>query len=93
MIAIEMRDELFREAYFEKFLALKSIFIKEIPELIYDANHRLDNGKIISVIYVQKDNVSIHNKQTWGGIYAFFNEKMNKIETLFISFEYFIKDI
>ena len=93
MIAIEMRDELFREAYFEKFLALKSIFTEEIPELIYDDNHQLDNGKIISAIYVQIDQVSIHNKQTWGEIYAFFNEKMNKIETLFISYEDFIKDV
>ena len=93
MIAIEMRDELFREAYFEKFLALKSIFMEEIPELIYDDNHQLENGKIISAIYVQKDQVSIHNKQTWGEIYAFFNEKMNKIETLFISYKDFIKDV
>jgi len=93
MIDVEMRDEIFREAYFEKFLALKSLFLAELSELIFDKNHQLPNGKIISRIYVEKQGVSIHNKQTWREIYMFFNENMNILESLFVEYKDFIKDV
>ncbi len=93
MIDIEMKDDLFREAYFDKFLALKSLFQEEIPGLIFEPQYRLENGKIISRVYKELPGVSIHNKNTWGEIYAFFNENMDKLEKLFKEYEDFIKDI
>jgi hypothetical protein len=93
MIDIEMKDELFREAYFEKFLSLKSIMLSEIPDLIFDFNHYMDNGKLISRIYVELHNVSIHNKNTWQDIYQFFVTNMDKLEHIFTTYKDFIKDI
>ncbi len=92
-IDIEMKDELLREIYFDKFLSLKGILTTEIPNLVFDKNHYLENGKKISRIYVELPNVSIHNKDTWATIYQFFNEKMDKIENIFIEYQDFIKDI
>jgi len=37
--------------------------------------------------------VSIHNKQTWREIYTFFNENMNILESLFVEYKDFIKDV
>jgi len=93
MIDIEMKDDLFREAYFDKFLSLKNIFMKEIPELIFEPNFQLENGKRISRIYIELPHVSIHNKKTWPEIYLFFNKHMDKLEKLFIEYEDYIKDI
>ena len=93
MIDIEMKDPLFREAYFDKFLSLKNILKAEIPDLIFHKEHRLDNGKTISRIYTELTEVSIHNKNSWHKIYHFFNDNMPKLETVFIDYNEFIKDV
>jgi len=93
MIDIEMKDPLFREAYFDKFLALKPLLTEAVPGLIFDPEYRLDNGKIISRIYKELPGVSIHNKDTWHDIYRFFNENMPKLEEVFKEHQDFIKDI
>ena len=93
MIDIEMKDDLFREAYFDKFLSLKNIFTKELPELIYSPKYTFENGKTISRLYLELPNVSIHNKDTWPEIYDFFNRNMGKLESLFIEYQDYIKDV
>ncbi len=93
MIDLEMKDSLFREAYFDKFLSLKKLFMDEIPHLIFDPEYQLENGKLISRIYIELPGVSIHDKNSWPLIYAFFNENMEKLEKLFIEYQDFIKDI
>lgn len=90
---IEMNDEVFRNAYFEKIQSLENLFLGEIPELFLDENFTLQNGKIISKIWVEKTGVSIFNKNTWRDIFEFFVENMDKMETLFLDYEDFIKDI
>jgi len=93
MIDLEMKEPLFREAYYDKFLALKSILQETVPGLIFDPAYRLDNGKVISRIYKELPGVSIHNKNTWGEIYRFFNENMPKLEVVFKEYQDFIQDI
>ncbi len=93
MIDIEMKDPLFREAYFDKFLSLKNILQAEIPDLIFHKEHRLDNGKTISRIYTELTGVNIHNKNSWTDIYKFFNDNMPKLESIFLEYKDFIKDI
>lgn len=90
---IEMNNEVFRNAYFEKIQSLENLFLGEIPELFLDENFTLQNGKIISKIWVEKNGVSIFNKNTWRDIFEFFVENMDKMETLFLDYEDFIKDI
>jgi len=92
-IDIAMLNNDTRTQYFDKFISLKSLFLEEIPELIFDDDYYLESGKIISRIYIQLDKVSIHNKNTWQEIYLFFVDQMNKLEILFIEHADFIKNI
>lgn len=91
-IDIAMKSDEKRKQYFDKFLSLKNIFLSEIPELIFDDHYRLENNKVISRIYIQLENVSIHNKNTWQQIYDFFIINMEKLEKLFIEYQDFIKN-
>lgn len=90
---IEMKDELYRNAYYEKIWSLESILEDEIGEFIKDEFYTLDNGKVISRIWVEKIGVSIFNKQTWPDIFAFFVAKMDAFERFYYEYEDFIKDV
>lgn len=72
---------------------MESILEDEIGAFSKDEFYVLENGKVISRIWVEKNGVSIFNKQTWPDIFEFFVEKMDAFERLFYEYEDFIKDI
>jgi len=81
-----------RIEYWEKMQSLKQILISEyISDLIFEDEYFLENGKEISRIYLQKDNVCIHNKNTWQETMVFLNEYMQKFEAFFLEYEAIIK--
>ena len=85
-------DELIRAYYFEKLESLKKILKEEyLPEAIYDDSYELPEGKIISRIYTQIDNVSIHKKSDWPQVKKFLAQNMIKLEEFFTDFQDFIK--
>lgn len=93
-IDIEHRNEEKRVAYFEKIEALKNILEEEfIPDLVYQKNFTLDNGKTISRIWVEKTGISVSNSNDWDTIFYFFNEKMNSLELFYLEYDGFIKDV
>ena len=93
-IDIEHRNEEIRLAYFEKIVALKNILEEEfIPDLVYQKNFTLDNGKTISRIWVEKTGISVSNSNDWDTIFYFFNEKMNSLELFYLEYDGFIKDV
>jgi hypothetical protein len=93
-IDIEHRNEEKRVAYFEKIEALKNILEEEfIPDLVYQKNFTLDNGKTISRIWVEKTGISISNRTCWNEIFEFFNENMNALELFYLEYDEFIKDV
>ena len=92
-IDIEMRDELFRSAYYEKIWSLEEMLKEEVGEIQKDEFFTLENGKVISRIRVKKDNVSVFNKNTWQEIFQFFVEKMDGFERFYYEYEDFIKDV
>ena len=92
-IDIEMRDELFRNAYYEKIWSLEEMLKEEVGEIQKDEFYTLENGKVISRIWVTKDNVSVFNKNTWQEIFQFFVEKMDGFERFYYEYEDFIKDV
>lgn len=93
-IDIEHRNEEKRVAYFEKIEALKNILEEEfIPDLVYQKNFTLDNGKTISRIWVEKTGISVSKRNDWDTIFYFFNEKMNVFELFYLEYDEFIKDI
>ncbi|MCZ8198778.1 MAG: DUF4268 domain-containing protein [Flavobacterium sp.] len=93
-IDIEPKDDIKRIAYFEKLESLKNIIDEEfIKDLVYEKNYYLENGKVISRVWVEKSGVSISNKSYWDDIFDFFNDKMNALELFYEQYDEFIKDI
>lgn len=76
----------------EKLSSLKSIITTDfLPNAIFKDDYILDNKKEISRIYVTKENVSIHNKNTWQETMVFLNENMQKFEAFFEDYSDIIK--
>lgn len=91
---IEPKDEEYRKIYFEKIESLKTILLENyLPDANFEKNFQLENGKIISRIWVEIDNISINNKSTWNTIFNFFAEKMESFEYFFYEYEDYIKDL
>lgn len=94
LLDIEPRDPEKRIIYFEKIESLKTILIEEyLAEAIFEREFYLENGKLISRIWVQIDQVSINNRKTWDTIFDFFNEHMGAFELFFYEYEEYIKDL
>jgi hypothetical protein len=94
LLDIEPKDEELRKIYFEKIESLKSILLEDyLSEAIFERNFYLENGKVISRIWIDKTNVSLNNKNTWGDIFRFFNETMDAFERFFYEYEDYIKDL
>ena len=58
-----------------------------LTDAIFDADHTLENGKIISRVYVTEDNVSIYNRESWNTAAVFLNEKMELLERFFLEYQ------
>lgn len=93
MVLVEIEGSLeHRIKYFEKMQSLQTILEEEfLPEVVYDEEFELENGKEISCVYVEKQGVSIHNKNTWQETMEFLNEKMQKFEDFWYEYEDFFK--
>ncbi len=92
-IDIEMKDPLFRNAYYEKLVSLEDMFEEYLGKVYFDEFYQMDNGKIISRVWVDKHGVSIYNKDSWRDIFEFYVEKMTAFEKLFYDYEDYIKDV
>jgi len=87
LLDIEPHEEEKRKIYFEKIESLKNILLDEyLPDALFERNFYLDTGKAISRIWVEKNNVSVNNKNTWGEIFAFFNSSMAQFELFFYEY-------
>lgn len=85
-------DPILRSYYFEKIESLKLLLKEEVSsDLIFDQNYVLESGKTIGRVYLQKDNVSIHNKQSWPEVFDFFNSNMTSLERFFVEYQDIIK--
>ena len=72
----------------EKLVSLKWILLDEyLPDANFEDGYFLKNGKEISRIYIEKEGVSIHNKNTWQETMVFFYEKMSRFEDFFKAYE------
>ena len=85
LLDIEPKDEEKRKIYYEKIESLKTILHEEyLPEAILERNFYLDNGKVISRIWIEKLNVSLNNRKYWPEIFEFFSETMTKLFLTFL---------
>ena len=94
LLDIEPKDEEKRKIYYEKVESLKTILLEDyLDDVIFERNFYLENGKVISRIWVEKTGISINNKNTWPDIFDFFAEKMDAFERFFYENEDYIKDL
>ncbi|WP_445457686.1 DUF4268 domain-containing protein [Flavobacterium sp. HNIBRBA15423] len=94
LLEIEPKDDEKRIIYFEKVESLKTVLIDNfIEDAIFERHFYLDNGKEVSRIWVEKEGVSINNKNTWQEIFDFFYEKMDAFERFFYEYEDYLKDL
>ncbi len=93
MISIDAtsNDPVLRVYYYEKLESLKSLLQEEVsPTLSFDPEYVLDSKKTVSRVYLLKEEVSIHNKNSWPEVFEFFNTNMDKLENFFIEYKDFI---
>lgn len=83
-IDIETSDVEKRIEIWEKLIALKSILKNNyLQKVKFEDSLILENHKEVSRIYIEKNNVSIHNKNTWQETMIFLQDNMRKFETFF----------
>ena len=78
--------------YFEKLQSLQTILRDEfLPQAILAEEYELDNGKIISRVYVRKEGVNIHNKEDWPEVKEWLQEQMALLELFFLEYRDYIE--
>ncbi|GAB2768364.1 DUF4268 domain-containing protein [Salinimicrobium soli] len=84
---ISDEDEMIRAYYFKKLQSLKTILENEyLPEVVFDQNYLLPEGKEIARIYVKLENVSVYNKKDWPKVKEWLAEKMEALEAFFVEY-------
>ena len=94
IVAIESAatDDIDRAYYFDKLICLKNLLLEDVSsELNFEEDYLLPSGKIVSRCYLQLENVSIHNKNTWPEVFDFFNTYMSKAEEFFLEYKEYIE--
>ena len=81
LIAIEPTDPERREELWNRMLAVKAWLTEDyLPEAVFEEQYFTETGKEIARVYVKREGVNIHNKDTWGETMAFLNEAIGKME-------------
>lgn len=84
-------DEIMRAYYFEKLESLKTILTTDyLPDIVFEENYPLPEGKNVSRIYTEIKGVNIHNKKNWPMVMEFFEDRMNLLELFFLEYKDFI---
>lgn len=90
---IEMKDDLYRNAYYEKIWSLENMLKDYVGDFNKDEFYTNESGKVFSRYWVELHNVSVYNKDTWREIFEFFVEKMDGFERFYADFEDYIKAV
>lgn len=94
MMDIEPKEEDKRIIYFEKMESLKSILLEEfLPDAVFEKDFHLENGKVISRIWVEQTGISLYNMASWAMIFRFFNMQMDAFERFFYEYEDYLRDL
>ncbi len=94
MVSLDVEDlsEDRRAALWDNLLSLKAIIGESLPDAQFEEVFILENQKVISRIYVQKEKVSIHDKNTWEDTMIFFKGNMSLLEEFFLEYQDVLKN-
>jgi len=74
--------------------SLKSIVLEDyLPEAVFERNYHLENGKIVSRVWVNLEQVSINNRATWETVFEFFATQMDAFERFFYEYQDYLSDL
>lgn len=94
LLDIEHRTDEKRIVYFEKLESLKTILEDDfVKDLVFEKHFTLESGKTISRIWVEKNGLSISNRNHWDEIFDFFYENMNALEMFYFEYGDYIRDL
>jgi Domain of unknown function (DUF4268) len=94
MLDIEPKETEKRKEYYERMQSLSTLLREEyLPEAIFEENFYLENGKVISRIWVEISGISLFNMATWAMIFRFFNSNMDAFERFFEEYNDIIKGV
>lgn len=94
LLEIEPRDEEKRIIYYEKMESLKSILLEDyLPNAVFERNFHLENGKMVSRVWVSLENVSVNNRENWETIFDFFTTQMDAFERFFYEYQDYLSDL
>jgi len=91
-IDLETRNMDKRIELYEKLEALKKL-LEEAMEapMNWELDYVRENGKSVSRIYLQKENIDIYNKETWSRAHQFMYENMMKLESFYRDYNDYLK--
>ena len=91
-IDLETRNMDKRIELYEKLEALKKL-LEEAMEapMNWELDYVRENGKSVSRIYLQKENIDIYNKETWSRAHQFMYENMMKLESFYREYNDYLK--
>ncbi len=90
-IGIELShpDAGIQELFFEQFTEFKSILNQYLgEEWEWQLHYRDDEGKLISRIYTQINEVGIYNKNDWPALISFFKPRMIALDEFWNDVKY-----
>ena len=93
MVSLDVSGDLAqRIETWEKLISLKNILLNDfLPNAHFKDYYLLENQKEISRVFVEKHNVSIHNKNTWQETMVFLHSNMVSFEEFYLNFEDILK--
>ena len=91
-IDLETRNMDKRIELYEKLESLKKL-LEEAMEapMNWDLEYIRENGKSVSRIYLQKENIDIYDKETWSRAHQFMYENMMKLELFYREYSDYLK--
>lgn len=91
-IDIETKSMDKRLEMYEKLDAVKKLLHKAMQhELTWELDYTRENGKSISRIYTQLENVNIYDRDCWGDVYKFFFLNMVRLESFYEEYRDYLK--
>lgn len=93
MVSMDIEDlpEEKRLELWNKLYSLRTIISAEyLSDVLFEKSCILENNKEIARMYVQKTDVSIHNKNTWEETMIFLKENMLRLEDFFMEYRDFL---
>ena len=91
-IDVETRNMEKRLELFEKLESVKKILQEAMQEpLIWEIEYIRENGKSVSRVYLELEDVNIYDRDTWQKTHQFMYEKMMKLEAFYREYKDFFK--